>query len=101
MWVNVASVPFSLNVSREHGWADIEDEIESTASPEELAALIKPGPVYLIGWNRTTDSYVDELPDWLPQYVANRLDVEVFVYNGRVNVDVPDGEPVDVVRPQS
>ena len=100
MWINVPSLPFALNVSREHGWADIEDEIESTASPGELEALVKPGPVYLIGWNRTADQYVDELPDWLPQFVANRLDVDVFVYNGRINVDVPDGEPLNVVYPQ-
>ncbi len=100
LWVNFPSVPFALNVSREHGWADIEDDIESTASPDELEALVKPGPVYLSGWNRTTDSYVDELPDWLPQFVADRLNVEVFVYNGRINVDVPDGQPANVVRPQ-
>jgi hypothetical protein len=89
-----------LNVSREHGWADIDDDIESTASTEELKALVKPGPVYLFGWTRSTDSYVLELPDWLPQFVADRLKTEVFFYNGRINVEIPDGEPAALVRPQ-
>lgn len=100
MWVNVAGFPFALNVSREHGWADIEDDIESTASTEELEALVRPGPVYQFGWNRSTDSYVDELPDWLPQFVADCLTTDVLVYKGRINVEVPDGEPLTVVRPK-
>lgn len=99
MWVNVPSVPFALNVSREHGWADIEDEIEFAASPEELEAQVKPGPVYLFGWNRTADQYVDELPDWLPQFVANRLDVDVFVYHGRINERAEGTHVVFVYRP--
>ena len=37
---------------------------------------------------------------WLPQFVADRLNIDVFVYNRRINVDIPDGEPVAVVRPQ-
>lgn len=100
MWVNLADVPFALNISREHGWANIDDEVEATASNEELKALVKPGPVYIIGWNRSTDSYVNELPDWLAQFVADQLKSEVFVYNGRINVEIPDGDPVKTVWPR-
>lgn len=100
MWLNLAEVPFALNVTREHGWADIDDDTESTASAEELEALVKPGPVYLFGWDRSTDSYVDELPEWLPQFVADHLKTDVFICNGRINVEIPDGEPVAQVRPQ-
>lgn len=100
MWVNIVGVPFALNVSREHGWAGIDDDIESGASMEELRELARPGPVYLSGWNRATDLYVDELPGWLPQFVADRLGTDVFVYHGRVNAEIPDAEPAAVFRPQ-
>jgi hypothetical protein len=99
MWVNVTNLPFALNVSRKHGWADIDGDIESTTSTEATKALVKPGPVYFSGWNRSTDSYINELPDWLPQLVADRLDTDVFVYNGRINVEIPDGEPAAIIRP--
>ncbi len=99
MWLTLKNLPFALNVSREHGWADIDDETESTASTEGLNTLVKPGPVYLFGWDRSTDSYIDELPDWLPQVVADRLDMDVFVYNGRLNVEIPDCEPAAITRP--
>lgn len=103
MYVNIEDVPFALNVSREHGWAVVDDELldcDSGISQEELKLLVKPGPVYIFGWKRSTDSYVDELPEWLPQFVADNLNVDVLVYNGRINVDVPDGEPFKIVPPQ-
>ncbi|MEZ6057485.1 MAG: hypothetical protein R3C01_12355 [Planctomycetaceae bacterium] len=101
MWLNINDIPFALNVSREHGWADIDDEVESTVSLEELRTLVKPGAVYMSGWERSTDTYINELPEWLPQFVANQLHADVFVYKGRINVETPDGKPVSVVRPRS
>lgn len=100
MWLNIKDVPFSLNVSREHGWADIDEETEFTASMEELKTLVKPGAVYLSGWERSTDSYINEWPEWFPQFVANQLHADVFVNNGRINVEIPDGKPASVVHPQ-
>ncbi len=100
MWLNIKDLPFALNVSRAHGWADIDDEIESNASMDELKRIVKPGAVYMSGWERSTDSYINELPDWLPQFVADQLHADVFVYNGRINVEIPDGEPASVVHPQ-
>jgi hypothetical protein len=103
MYVNIAELPFALNVSREHGWADTDDELldfESEATQEKLNALLIPGPVYMFGWNRATNSCVDELPEWLPQFVADKLLADVFVYSRRINVDIPDGNPNVVVRPR-
>ncbi|TWU01043.1 hypothetical protein [Stieleria varia] len=100
IWLNIKDLPFALNVSREHGWADIDDEIESNASMDELKGIVKPGAVYMFGCERSTDSYINELPDWLPQFVADQLHADVFVYNGRINVEIPDGEPASVVHPQ-
>ena len=103
MYVNIQGLPFALNVSREHGFADVDDEllgIQSEAPQEELQARKTPGPVYIFGWDRATESYVEKIPEWLPQYVANRLVAEVLVYNRRINVDIPDGKTVALVRPQ-
>lgn len=99
MYVNIQSMAFSLNVSREHDWADIDVELESTATEEELQTLVKPGPVYIFGWDRKTDDYVDTLPEWLPQYIADRLNVDVLVYGRRINLESPDGDPIAVVNP--
>lgn len=98
MYVNIQGIAFSLNISREHGWADIDDHLESTATEEELQLLVKPGPIYVFGWDRETSDYVDQLPDWLPQYIADKLNVDVLVYGRRINVDTPDGDPIALVK---
>ena len=104
MYVDMHDVSFSLNVSREHGWAEIDDELldfESTATREELQALVKSGPVYIFGWDRGNNHYVDHLPDWLAQQIANRLDADVLVYDRRMDVEIPDGDPIAVVKPHA
>ena len=100
MYVSIPGLSFSLNISREHGWADIDDELESSATEDELKSLVKPGPVYIFGWDRDTDDYSESLPDWLPQYIADKLESDVLVYHRRINVELPDGKPVLVVKPR-
>ena len=103
MYVRISELPFALNVFREHGWADIDDELldfESEATQDELNALVTLGPVYIFGWNRESDTYVDELPDWLPQFVADRLLADVFVYKRRINIAIADGDPIVVALPR-
>lgn len=101
-WMNleIPALEFSLNVSRQHGWAELDDELldfNSTANEDELRKLVKPGPTYVIGWNKLSNTYVDALPDWLAEHIADKLAVDVFVFEQRINVDQPDPEPVTVV----
>ena len=101
MYIDLPKLPFSLNVSREHGWADVDDEIldQHENDTEKLKQIVKPGPVYVMGWNRNTDSYVDDLPDDLAALFADQLEVDVAVFFGRLNVDDDDGKPLRVVEP--
>lgn len=103
MYVDLPQLDFSLNVSREHGWAEIDDALYDLYEDDEetLTQHLHPGPVYLFGWNRQESNYVDALPDFLPAFVADRLSVDVSVYPGRINVDIPDAEPIAVVTPDT
>ena len=100
--MDLPQLDFSLNVSREHGYADINDELLdlNQDNEEKLREIVQPGPVYVFGWNRIKSAYVDQLPDFLPSLVADRLSVDVAVFNRRINVDEPDGEPVMIVSPR-
>jgi hypothetical protein len=102
MHVNLPQLDFSLNVSREHGWADIEDEVldQYEGNQEQLRQIVSPGPVYVFGWDRDKSDYVDTLPEFLPSLIADRLSVEVSVFSRRINIDMPDGEPLAVIRPK-
>ena len=51
------------------------------------------------GWDLDSNDYIDSLPDWLPQYIADRLNVDVLVFNRRINVELPDGDPIAVLKP--
>lgn len=103
MWIRIPNVPCLLNVSREHGWADLDDSLlafDSEVLEDELLSMVKPGPVYINGWDAGRDRRVGTLPDWLPQHIADQLTVEVHVFSGDLNVDHPDPDPVRVVKPQ-
>ncbi len=102
MYLDLPLIPFSLNVSREHGLADVEDEEISSSDLQTTfpGPLAKPGPVYVFGWNRQENDYADPLPDSLVTYIADRLGVPVQVYAWRVNVDLPDLGPDKIVEPR-
>lgn len=102
MCVDLPQLEFSLNVSREHGWADIDDATldKHETNPEALKQIVQPGPVYIFGWDRRNSDYVDQLPDDLPSFIADRLLVDVSVFDRRINVDIPDGAPLTVVSPK-
>lgn len=102
MYLELPQFDFSLNLSREHGWADVDDESldQYQHNAEVLEQIVQPGPVYVFGWNRRESGYVDQFPDSLPSFIADRLSVDVAVYNRRINVDIPDGEPIRIVSPK-
>ena len=92
MYVDLPHLNFSLNVSREHGWADIDDEtLDQHLDNEEALKQVV---------HRSKSNYVDQLPDSLPSFIADRLSVEVSVFNRRINVDIQDGQPLTVVSPR-
>ncbi len=101
MYVNLPQLDFSLNLSREHGCACIDfDMLEQP--PDNQKALkhdVRPGPVYVFGWDGDTSNYVDQLPAYVAAFIANRLSVEVSVFNRPINIDIPDGQPLEVVKP--
>ncbi|SRR6056297_1366296 len=102
MYIDLPQLPFSLNVSREHGWADVADEVleQHENDKEKLQQIVQSGSVYVMGWDRKTDNYVDDLPDDVPGLFADHLAVDVAVFSGRLNVDDADGEPLRVVEPK-
>jgi hypothetical protein len=97
MWIDLDDLPFALNVSRAHG--DDDEPANPTIKTANVRKARLPGDTYVTGWNRATDSRVDILPAWLPQYLASRLQVSVLVFAGCMNVDVPDLEPLSVIKP--
>ena len=103
MYIDLPELEFSLNISRERGWAELDDE--QLAQYEDNAAeqkrSLQPGRVYVFGWDHDNSDYVDELPDFLPSFFADRLGVEVFVFSRRINVDLADDQPVAIIAPQA
>ena len=94
MYVDLPAYDFSLNVSRNHGMADIDDEIFDQHTEDELKEIIKPGPIYIFGWNKQKELYVDDIPEELIETISKKTDTTITVYPGRVNVDSPDPEPL-------
>ncbi len=102
MYVDLPEIDFSLNISREHGLADITDEEldEIGDDNEELEKRLRPGPIYIFGWNRADDCYVLDIPDSIVTQIANKLGCDVLVYPGRSNADTQDPIHIACVFPE-
>jgi len=102
MYIDLPTIEFSLNVSREHGLADVADDIldQIEEGSEEWKRIVQCGPTYVMGWDRSTDQYVYELPNDVPALFANRIAVEIAVFSGRLNIDAEDGDPMRLVTPK-
>jgi hypothetical protein len=103
MYVTLPQFDATLNISRDHGWSEIPDEIESQYDPDDprLLALVKPGPTYATSCGHDRQSEPD-LP-WreVAQYIADCVGVSVDLIPGSLNVDVVDPEPIESVTPRT
>ncbi len=99
-YVDLPELTFSLDVTREHGMSDVDDEVLDGLTPEEIEALPTAGPTYIFGWNRRSDYYVQDLPDSLIQRISDSVQSEILIYPGRINVDAVDPEPIGRTKPK-
>ena len=99
MYVDMPGYGFSLNISREHGMADVDVEILDKYQDDEeaLNEIVTPGPIYIFGWDKARDAYVD-LPESLIMTICRSLNTDILLYAGRINVDVPDAEPISIYK---
>ncbi len=100
IYVNLPGYSFSLNIFREHGILDVPEEIvdECDGDEECLDMASTPGPIYILGWDRKKDDYVYDLPESLIQEICSKIKADVIVYDGRIDADSSDPEPIQVYR---
>ena len=103
MWVDLPQFDFVLNVSREHGGADVDDELydQLAGDPDAQRRLMTPGPAYINAWTKVNGERVNDLPESLAQFLAKQLNVDVDVFGEILNVDAEDESPNETVNPPS
>lgn len=97
--IDLPGLPFSLNVTRDHGMSHMDDEALDALSPGEIEALPTAGPTYIYGYDRQSNSLVLELPHELVQRLSDSLQSEILIYPGRITIDQPDPEPTGRTKP--
>ena len=100
-YVDIPELAFSLDVTRDHGMSDMDDDALDGLTPEQIEALPTAGPTYIFGWNRRTDSYVHDLAESLIQRISDSVQSEILIYPGRINVDATDPEPIGHTKPRT
>ena len=90
MWVDLPQFNFVLNVSREHGGADVDDELydQLAGDPDAQRRLMTPGPTYINAWTKVNGERVNDLPESLAQFLAKQLNVDVDVFGNRCTSDL-------------
>ncbi|CAM2006933.1 hypothetical protein [Acanthopleuribacter pedis] len=96
MYVDIPGYDFSLNISREHGVADLDDAVldEYEGNEAALNEILDPGPIYIIGWDRVNDCLIDDLSNLLIFKIHEISNSNMTVYPGRINIDQPGPEPL-------
>ena len=102
MYVTLAQFDATLNISRDHGWSSISDEIESQydVNDPRLLALVHPGPTYAISCGHDRKSRPEILWYDVAQYIADSVNVPVDLLHGALNVDVEDSKPIATLIPR-
>ena len=102
MYVTLSQFDATLNISRDHGWSAIPDEIESKydVNDPRLLALVHPGPTYATscGHDRKSQPGIS----WydVAQYIADTVNVPVDLLHGPLNVDAEDSQPIATLIPR-
>ena len=99
-YVDLPELSFTLDVTRDHGMSDVDDDVVDGLTPEEIEALPTAGPTYIFGLDRRSDSYVLDLADELIQRISDSVQSEILIFPGRINVDQADPEPIGRTKPR-
>jgi len=91
-------VSFSLDVTRDHGMSDVDDDALDMMSAEEIETLPTSGPTYIFGWDRGRDQYVEEIPESLIRLLCATTRSDIVVYPGRIHMGRQDPQPVKQIR---
>ena len=101
MYVTLNEFDATLNISRDHGWSQIPDEVEAQYEVDDprLLAMIQLGPTYAT--SRDNDQRSDIQWQDIAQYIADRLKVSVDLLPGALDVDAVDADPIETYNPKN
>ncbi|MGB7324438.1 MAG: hypothetical protein WBD31_06170 [Rubripirellula sp.] len=103
MYVNLPQIEVTLNISRDHGWASLPEDIELryAADDPRLLAHVHPGPTYVTSYGHGRNPGPDLDWDGIALYIADCVGVSVDILPGLLNVDAADPEPIRTVVPRT
>jgi hypothetical protein len=93
-YIDLPELDFSLNVTRDHGMSEIDDDELDNMSEDELESLPSAGATHVIGVNRRSNLIVTEIPEWVKELLCQRTQSDITVYPGRINIEAKDPEPI-------
>ena len=98
VYIDLPSVAFSLDVTRDHGMSDVDDDLLEKMTASELEVLPSAGPTYIFGWDRQRDVYVEDIPDSVIRLLCARTQTDIAVHPGRIDMDKEDPKPIKHFR---
>ncbi len=102
MYISLPQFDATLNISRDHGWSKIPDEIECQYAVDDprLLALVHPGPTYATSCGHDRQSEPDLAWHEISQYIADCVGVSVDLISGTLNADAEDPAPIAIFTPR-
>lgn len=88
-----------LDITRDHGMSEIEDEVLDEMSPEEIEENLNVGPTYIFTVDDLNKKYYEDIPDELIQQLSNTLKSSISIFSGSFNIQNEDSNAIRTIHP--
>ena len=87
VYLNPPGYDCTLNISRDHGQSEIDDDLLDEMTEDQILSLPEAGETYI------TSERPSIIPNELIRYIAEKTESKIKVFKSRLNIEGDDGVP--------
>ena len=101
LYLNINGFDKTLDITRDHGMSEIEDEVLDEMSAKEIEENLSVGPTYIFTVDDQNKNYYENIPNEVTQELSNILKSPISVFSGSFNIENDDSKPKITIQPST
>ena len=101
LYLNISGFDKTLDITRDHGMSEIEDEVLDQMSLEEIEENPFVGFTYIFSVDEQSKNYYQDIPNEVTQELSNILKSPISVFSGSFNIENNDPKPKITIQPST
>jgi len=90
-----------LDITRDHGMSEIEDEVLEKMSSEEIEENLFVGPTYIFTVDDQNKIYYENIPSEIIQELSNTIKSPISIFSGSFHIENDDSKPKNRIQPNT